>query len=85
MNSGKALLGVFAGIAAGTVLGILFAPEKGSNTRKNIVKKSDDLAHALNHKIDQKFDELLTAVTGNTKKVRLKNEEAAPGKSQFVD
>jgi gas vesicle protein len=36
MNSGKVVLGVLAGIAAGALLGILLAPEKGSKTRKNI-------------------------------------------------
>jgi len=44
MSSGKVLLGVLAGVAAGAFLGILFAPEKGSNTRKNISKKGEDFA-----------------------------------------
>lgn len=68
MNTGKALLGVMAGIAAGAVLGMLFAPEKGSNTRKNISKKGDDLASALSDKVDEKFNELMNSVTGKMKK-----------------
>ena len=36
MKSGKVLLGVLAGAAAGALLGILFAPEKGTKTRKMI-------------------------------------------------
>ena len=68
MNTGKALLGVMAGIAAGAVLGMLFAPEKGSNTRKNISKKGDDLASALNDKVDEKFNELMNSITGKMKK-----------------
>lgn len=68
MNTGKALLGVMAGIAAGAVLGMLFAPEKGSNTRKNISRKGDDLANALNEKVDEKFNELMNSVTGKMKK-----------------
>ena len=32
MDSGKVVLGVLAGVAAGAILGILFAPEKGSVT-----------------------------------------------------
>jgi len=68
MSSGKALLGVMAGIAAGAVLGVLFAPEKGADSRKNISKKGEDLANALNQKMEDKFDELMTAITGKVKK-----------------
>jgi gas vesicle protein len=70
MTTGKALLGVLAGIAAGAVLGVLFAPAKGVDTRKNIVRKSEDLAHELNDKIDQKFNELTNSITGNFKKTK---------------
>ena len=34
MSSSKILTGVLIGAAAGTILGILFAPEKGLDTRK---------------------------------------------------
>jgi len=68
MTSGKAFLGVMAGIAAGVALGMLFAPEKGDKTRKNISKKGEDLANALNDTIEEKFDELMSVVTGKAKK-----------------
>ena len=67
MTNGKAILAVLAGVAAGAALGMLFAPDKGSDTRKMISKKGEDLADALNDKIDDKFEELLTAVTGKVK------------------
>jgi gas vesicle protein len=48
MSTGKVLLGIVAGMAAGAVLGILFAPDKGFETRKKIVKSGKDLTDNLN-------------------------------------
>jgi gas vesicle protein len=39
MSKSKILLGVLGGDAAGTLLGMLFAPEKGSKTRNKIKKQ----------------------------------------------
>jgi len=83
MTAGKALLGVMAGIAAGAVLGMIFAPEKGEHTRRNISKKGEDLANALNEKIDEKFDELLSVVTGKTKTSKSK-EPVNANRSEMV-
>lgn len=57
MSSGKVVLGLLAGITAGALLGILCAPDKGSNTRKKISKKSDDYVDNLKDKF---FDFLET-------------------------
>ena len=43
MNSGKLLSGILIGAAAGAILGVLFAPEKGTETRGKISKKGADL------------------------------------------
>lgn len=59
MGSGKVLLGVLAGVAVGATLGILFAPDKGTTTRKRISKKGDDYAGEL----EQKFNEFIEGVT----------------------
>lgn len=67
MTNGKAVLAVLAGVAAGAAIGMLFAPDRGSDTRQKIAKKSEDLADALNDKIDAKFDELLSTITGKVK------------------
>jgi hypothetical protein len=64
MKTSRALLGVAAGIAAGAVLGILFAPDKGRDTRKKISRKGEDLADALNDKIEQKFEEFTKGLSG---------------------
>ena len=58
MKNGKVLLGVLAGLAAGAVLGILLAPDKGSNTRKKILDKGEELADDLKVKLDEVLDAL---------------------------
>ena len=55
MSTGKIVLGVLAGAAVGTILGVLTAPEKGSKTRKKITKRGEDYKNAF----EDKFDELL--------------------------
>ena len=51
------------GIALGAGLGILFAPDKGENTRKVLAKKVDELLKKLNDiDLDEVNDELLFRV-----------------------
>jgi gas vesicle protein len=66
MSSGKVLLGVLAGAAAGALAGILFAPEKGSKTRKKITRKGEDYLDA----VKDTFNELLDAFTEKMEKVK---------------
>ncbi len=56
MASSKIFTGILIGAAAGAVLGILFAPEKGTDTRKKISKKGTDLKDTLKTKINDLVD-----------------------------
>jgi gas vesicle protein len=47
MANTKTLLGFLAGAAVGALAGILLAPDKGSETRKKISKKTSDLGDSL--------------------------------------
>ena len=47
MANTKTLLGFLAGAAVGVLAGILLAPDKGSETRKKISKKTSDLGDSL--------------------------------------
>ena len=58
MNSGKVVLGVLAGVAIGAMFGILFAPDKGSNTRRKISQKRDDYIDELEEKFNDFTDSI---------------------------
>jgi gas vesicle protein len=82
MKSGKLILGVLGGVATGALLGVLFAPEKGSKTRKKIMNKANDGADVLK----AKFDSLLES--GNEKYDKIwqaKEELISEGEAKLND
>jgi gas vesicle protein len=52
MKTSKFALGVLGGLATGAILGILFAPEKGIDTRKKIMKKGNNYSDEFKDKLD---------------------------------
>ncbi|MCW3072461.1 MAG: hypothetical protein JWO44_2351 [Bacteroidetes bacterium] len=59
MDTKKIAIGVLAGAAFGALLGVLFAPDKGAETRKKVAKRGKD----TRDDIQEKFDELLVNLT----------------------
>jgi gas vesicle protein len=84
MSTPKILLGTLAGLAAGVVIGMLIAPEKGATLRKNIIKKGEDLAGSMGEKIDDKLDDILGRVSGKLGRAK-KETEGIQGRKQEVD
>lgn len=89
MSSGKVILGVLAGVAVGAAIGILFAPDKGEETRKKMSEKGqgyvDDLEQKFNDLISRaknKFEEAEEQVSGfggTTNDMENIQGEGAPG------
>lgn len=80
MSTGKVVLGTVAGLAIGGILGILFAPEKGSVTRKQIADKGSDYADELKSKYNEYADTIAEKIH-SAKEFAL--EMAENGKAEF--
>jgi gas vesicle protein len=56
-NTIKIVGSLLVGVALGGVLGILYAPHKGTKTRRMIIDKTEDLTHQVNEKINDFLEE----------------------------
>jgi gas vesicle protein len=73
MSTSKILLSILAGAVAGAAIGILFAPDKGSETRKKIADESQDLADNLK----SKFNNLVDGVKEKFSSIKSETEDVA--------
>ncbi len=79
MSTGKIITGVLVGVAAGTLLGVLFAPAKGSETRHTIAQKTSDTTNDIKNEFRRLMDEVADKFGVHRDQVtqgynRLKNE-----------
>lgn len=81
MKTDKAVLGILGGIAAGAMLGILFAPEKGTKTRRKIMDKGNDYADDLK----DKFDTVLGTITKKYEKIWQQGENLIAEEKEKFD
>lgn len=65
-TKGKMILGFLAGAAAGAIIGVLMAPDKGTETRKKIVESGADLTDEWK----EKFDTFLAGLNEKIKPVK---------------
>ncbi len=73
MNTGRLVVGILAGVATGAILGVLFAPDKGSETRKKIAKTGNDTVDQLK----AKFDEMVAGVTDKFEEAKAVEKDLA--------
>lgn len=85
MKPNKVILGTIGGLAAGAILGILFAPSSGKKTRRRIAEKSKALKESAKVDFDnliQKIDSKYKSISDDTHKflqdgkTKLENEVA---------
>ena len=76
----KVLLGLLAGAAIGAIAGILFAPDKGSETRKKIAKNTNEVGETLK----SSFNDFVDSVKDKYRHAKHEVEEVAEkGASKF--
>jgi len=68
-NNSKILVALAAGVAVGAVLGILFAPDKGSDTRKKIVDGGKKITDDVKNKFGKGMEKLNDLKDGLKEKV----------------
>jgi gas vesicle protein len=64
MTSGKVLLGILAGAVAGAAIGVLFASESGTETRKKIAKGAGDYFAGLKNRLTEWAENSLLQLDG---------------------
>jgi len=77
-NGGKLVSALLLGAAVGSLIGILFAPDKGSETRRKISSKGNELTDAVKEKFDTIVDKFRKEVEDVKKQT---NDFAENGKT----
>lgn len=71
-NTGKVIVGVLAGIAAGAALGILFAPNKGSETRGRIAGSVKDMGRKIKDGTEEFIHDATARIKGQAREMAAK-------------
>jgi gas vesicle protein len=75
-NTTRILVGVGAGLATGILLGVLFAPNKGTETRKKIKDAGNKLSDNVKQTIQRGKDGLYSFKEGIKERLDSINESA---------
>ncbi|WP_311322872.1 YtxH domain-containing protein [Capnocytophaga leadbetteri] len=81
-KAGNVLLGLAAGLAVGVAVGVLFAPDKGEETRRNIKDGVSDKADKLKRKLE-KLTQEVREKTGEVKENLEEKVENLLSKSSY--
>lgn len=87
-SAGKMLMGAIIGGAIGAIAGIIFAPDKGSVTRKKIADKAKETSDTIKETVTGKYENVKEYVSEKLDKTKNRNgspeyqEETAGSKSE---
>jgi len=81
MSKGNFFMGVLAGAAAGALLGVLLAPDKGSETRRKVSEKGQDYVDTLT----LKFNELMSELDDKLEKMKEEFEKVKSAAQEVKD
>ena len=81
-DNSKVLIGLLTGLAAGAALGLLFAPEKGSETRDRLNQSLKDLGDSIK---DRAADEINNLTSLKDKVVSSVKSKLQDTEEEFVD
>lgn len=84
-NTGQTLLALLTGAAIGAGIGILYAPDKGENTRKKIKKSAEKAQKELENKINETKDNLSAKARSAKSSFEEKLEETLSNASYKAD
>lgn len=81
-DNSKVLIGLLTGLAAGAALGLLFAPEKGSETRDRLNQSLKDLGESIK---DRAADEINNLASLKDKVVGSVTGKLHEAEEEFAD
>jgi gas vesicle protein len=84
-NGSKAFWGIVTAAAVGAVIGLLFAPDEGNNTRKKIKKKTNSLAGDLIEALERSKEKAAQAASTIKSKGEQYKQEAVDTVEEYVD
>jgi len=82
-DNSKVLIGLLTGLAAGAALGLLFAPDKGSETRDRLSQSLKDLGDSIKDRAAEEIENLANIKDKVVSSVKSKIRDAE--EDEFAD